>query len=238
MTRRSSRAARPAAGVLVTAALVLAACGGDDAGTDGPEADAEAVADPESAPEDDTGADAGADTGADAGADGESSEPATLLADELHPIEPAEPGTARVTLAGETYVFDGLGACSVSELQGRRSFTASGFGALPDGSDVYFSVNRVVFDVDAIPTGQDHEWDLLQLAVEQEPGGGMSSNAWHDTARAAPGEPVSGDGDSLPVILVVDDDGEISATAVAEMRLAGGDLDRAGEGIAEFAVTC
>lgn len=210
----------------MTAALVLglAACGGDDAGSDEPAADADVDAEAVDEPEGEVSAG--------------SSEPATLLAEALHDIEPAEPGTARVTLAGETYVFEGLGACMVSEINGRRSFTASGFGALPDGSELYFSVNRLVFDVDSIPTGQDHEWDLLQLAVEQEPGGGMSSNAWHDTARAAPGEPARGDGDSLPVILVVDDGGEISATAVAEMRLSGGELDRAGEGIGEFAVTC
>ncbi|TVR28257.1 MAG: hypothetical protein EA389_00705 [Ilumatobacter sp.] len=230
----------------MTAALVLglAACGGDDAGTDGPGADAEAVAEPEPEPEPEPESESEPEPERESEAEGagevsgEPAEPATLLADELHPIELPEPGTARVTLAGETYVFERLGACGVSQIGERSSFTADGFGELPDGSDLYFSLNRLVFDVDSIPTGQDHEWDLMQLAVEQESGGGMSSNAWHDTARAMPGEPVRGDGDTLPVILVVDDGGEISATAVAEMRLSMSDLDRAGEGIGEFAVSC
>lgn len=226
--------------VPVAAALVLAlaACGGDDEGPTGIGGPAD-VQPP--APSDD-GADAPAD-GEDAPAVGDGPAPgeqSTLLADGLHPIELPEPGTAVVRLAGETYVFETLDECRISDaLEGRLTFRLVANGVLADGSGTRVEMTRTVVDLE-VTTGSWHERDYVQMTVEQEPGGGMFSNAWHDTTRDEPGGPVSGDSDVLPVIRVIDDGGVIAATAVAEVSHPPftGDFDRAGEGIAEFAVVC
>lgn len=222
---------------LAALALVIAACGGDDGdggsvapGTDEVDAPAETGASDTDVPEGNAVADGGA-TG----------EPSTLLADELHPLELPEPGTAVVTLAGETYVFDDLNTCGITESSpGRFSFVAIGNGEIADGSQTRFDVSRYLIEPEALQSGDWHERDFLQMTVEQEPGGGLFSNAIHDVTRDDPGGPVSGDGDTMPVIRVVDDGGVLSATAVAEVRHPPftGEFDRAGEGVAEFAVVC
>lgn len=226
--------------VPVAAALVLAlaACGGDDEGPTGIGGPAEV----ETPVPSDDGADAPAD-GEDAPAVGDGPAPgeqSTLLADGLHPIELPEPGTAVVRLAGETYVFETLDECRISDaLEGRLTFRLVANGVLADGSGTRVEMTRTVVDLE-VTTGSWHERDYVQMTVEQEPGGGMFSNAWHDTTRDEPGGPVSGDSDVLPVIRVIDDGGVIAATAVAEVSHPPftGDFDRAGEGIAEFAVVC
>ena len=237
------RASRTTRGTALAAVLVLAAaCGGDDdaaAGPSGENGSADAAGDTDG---DD------ADDGASSDASGDddappvvSGEPATMLADELHPLDLPEPGTAVVTLAGETYVFEELNTCGINEFsEGRGSFSAIGNAQLADGSGTRFEISRTVIEVDAWSAGDWHERDFLQMTVEQEPGGGMFSNSIHDVHRVEPGDPVSGDGDVMPVIRVVDDGGVLAATAVAELSFPPfvGDIDRAGEGIAEFAVVC
>lgn len=241
---------RPATATSIAAALVLtlAACGGDDDG--GP---ASGPADVASAPTDDgsdaeTGGDAGgADAGADAGSEAPPAgdgpapgEQSSFLADELHPIELPEPGTAVVRLAGETYVFDTLFECRISDvLEGRLTFRLVANGELADGSGTRVEMSRQVVDLE-VTAGSWHESDYLQMTVEQEPGGGMFSNAWHDSTRDEPGGPVSGDSDVMPVIRVVDDGGTVAATAIAEVSHPPftREFDRAGEGLAEFAVVC
>ena len=242
--------------VPVAAALVLAlaACGGDDEGPTGIGGPAD-VQPPAPSGEGEGEGDAGADetsgagevdapdTGGDAPPAGDGPAPgeqSTLLADGLHPIELPEPGTAVVRLAGETYVFETLDECRISDaLEGRLTFRLVANGVLADGSGTRVEMTRTVVDLE-VTAGSWHESDYVQMTVEQEPGGGMFSNAWHDTTRDEPGGPVSGDSDVLPVIRVIDDGGVIAATAIAEVSHPPftGDFDRTGEGIAEFAVVC
>lgn len=225
--------------LLAASALALAAsCGGDDDATDDAATDA-AGADDAGADEPDAGDASDAGDGSDAV--GGSGDPATLLADDLHPLELPEPGTAVVTLAGETYVFDELNTCGINDGgEGRRSFVAIGGGELADGTRTRFDVSRYVVDVDALAAGDWHERDFLQMTVEQEPGGGLFSNSIHDVHREVPGGPVDGDGDVTPVIRVVDDGEMVAATGVAEVTHPPftGEYDRAGEGVGEFAVVC
>lgn len=248
----------PAAAALV---LAVSACGGDDAGPTGiggpadvgtpaPGNDATGggpPADAEDAPA--GGAVDAADPGeADAPTDGDAppvedgpapGEPSSFLADGLHPIELPEPGTAVVRLAGETYVFETLDQCGIiEEMEGRLTFLTVATGELADGSGTRVEMSRTVVDLD-VAVGSWHESDYVQMTVEQEPGGGMFSNAWNNTTRDAPGGPVDGDSDVLPVIRVIDD-GMIAATAVADVRHPPftREFDRAGEGLGEFAVVC
>lgn len=241
ITRRSA----PAVAAL---ALVIAACGGDDG--NGGALDPETGGGPTEAGTPDSGETDGADGtgeadesgGADgAPGDGATGEPSTLLAAELHPIELPEPGTAVVRLAGETYVFEALDICRIAETApGRFSFVAIGNGEIADGSQTRFDVSRYLVDPEVWTPGDWHERDYVQMTVEQEPGGGMFSNAWHDTTRDEPGGPVTGDSDVMPVVRVVDDGGVVAATAIAEVSHPPftGDFDRTGEGLAEFAVVC
>lgn len=237
-------ALRPVTTSTVAAAMVfaLAACGGDDDGGDAAEPATDAPA-PSGDGDADVGHDGAEDAAADAPAGGDGpalGEPSSFLADELHPLELPEPGTAVVRLAGETYVFDDLQECRISDaLAGRLSFRAVGNSELADGSGTRVEISRQVVDVEETGSAW-HERDYLQVTVEQEPGGEMYSNAWHDTTRDEPGGPVSGDGDVLPVVRVVDDGGVVAATAIAEVSHPPftGDFDRTGEGLAEFAVNC
>lgn len=223
----------------VALVLALAACGEDDAG--GP-AGIGGPAEVETTAPSDDGTDAPAD-GEDAPPVGDGPAPgeqSSFLADGLHPIELPEPGTAVVRLAGETYVFDTLLECRISDaLEGRLTFRLVANGELADGSGTRVEMTRTVVDLE-VTTGSWHESDYVQMTVEQEPGGGMFSNAWHDTTRDEPGGPVSGDSDVLPVIRVIDDGGVVAATAIAEVSHPPftGEYDRAGEGLAEFAVVC
>lgn len=238
--------------LVVAGALAAAACGGDD--DDAASSDT-ASADPATVDGDtgetgdtgdtgetgDSGDDAGDDAGVDDGAASPTGEPSTLLADELHPLELPDPGTAVVTLAGETYVFDELNSCGITEtLPGRWSFVAIGNGELADGTRTRFDVSRYIVEPGEVAEGVWHERDFLQMTVEQDPGEGMYSNAIHDVHRKEVGGPVEGDGDVLPLVRVVDDGGVVAATAVAEVSHPPftGEFDRAGEGLGEFAVNC
>lgn len=221
--------------VVAVAALAGAACSGDDGGSAG---------DTESDTGDTGTVGAASDTVDDATDDqvtpAPPSGPSTVLAESLHGLDLPEPGTARVTLAGETYVFESLGVCQIDETDRQRSFRLTASGVHTDGSELYVEMSRVVVDVEALDSGVDHERDYLQIAVQQEIGVPGFSNAWHDATRAAPGEPVRGDGDELPVIRVVDDGGVVAATGLAEVTNPPftRDFDRTGEGVAEFAVVC
>lgn len=245
---RSRRAVAPAA---VLALVFAAACGGDDDGDTGGDADGSASvdaapADPPTEAGDDIDSDDPVEGSADDGA-GESapesapSGPPITLSDELHPLELPEPGTAVVTLAGETYVFGDMWNCGINDSGDRWTFNASASGELDDGSEIFFTVLRsVVVNPEVLSPSEWLERDFVQIAVEQEPGGGMSSNAWHDVNRDAPGDPIRGDGDVLPIIYVVSDGDAVAATAVAELTHPPltGEFDRAGEGLGEFAVNC
>lgn len=228
---RSTR--NPCGAALVAALVFAAACGGNK--DDNDETRTGSAAD-DTAGEESAAPDESEDDDAPPAVSGE---PSTLLADELHALDLPEPGTAVVTLAGETYVFDELGNCRIVEDgEGRWTFSAGGGRLLDDGSRSSFSLTRSLVEVDVLAEGSSHERDFLQMTVEQEPGTGMFSNAVHEVSRAVPGGPVEGDGDVLPVIRVIDDGGVISATAVAELALSVSSVDRAGEGIAEFAMVC
>lgn len=239
----------------VTVSLVaLAACGGDDASGDdigtgdsnGSAVETDDTVDT-GAGEVETGDDDTVDTGAaddtsadETTSDGATGEPSEFLADELHPVELPESDTAVITLAGETYVFDGLDICRVSDaLEGRLTFQAVGTGELADGSRTRLEVRREVVDFEQT-VGSYHEWDYLQFSIEQESGGDLWSNAWNDTSRDEPGGPVSGDSDTLPLIRVIDDGTVLAASAVAELTHPPltGEFDRTGEGVAEIALVC
>lgn len=227
--------------MIAVAALVLAACGGDDDGGAGASIDAGAAdgTPGETGDTDNTDGAGGAEDAADPG-DGSTGEPSEFLADALHPIELPEADTAVITLAGETYVFEGLEPCRVTEVaEGRFMFQAVGTGELADGSSIRLEVRREVVDLEQ-SAGSYHEWDFLQFSIQQEPGGEMWSTAWNDTTRVETGGPVRGHSDTLPNILVVDDGTMLAASSVAELRnaLPSAELDRAGEGIAEIAVVC
>lgn len=236
--------ARRTAAIVAAVSLTAAACGGDDGGGAEPDAPADPPAgDGETA---DGGGDVGDlasddGDGGDGGAAGATGEPSTLLADELHPLDLPEPGTAVVRLAGETYEFDTLNTCGISESEtGGASFVAIGNSELADGTQIRFDVSRYIVAPEAVQPGTWHERDFLQMTVEQSPGEAMYSNAIHDVYREEVGGPISGDGDVLPVIRVIDDGGTVAATGVAEVTHPPftGDFDRAGEGVGEFAVVC
>ena len=253
MNQNRSLRRRVVAPMASLALMFAVACGGDDDGDDGgavpdtPDAAPSEASDDEATSESGDGADESPDDGAGDGAgdaDGSGaapSGPAVALADELHPIELPEPGTAVVTLAGETYVFEDIQQCGITDAGGGRwSFNAAASGELADGSATFFNVLRTVVDPDVLSPSEWHERDFVQISVEQEAGSGMSSNAWHDVHRDAPGDPIEGDGDTLPIIFVVDDGGSVAATAIAELSHPPftGEFDRAGEGLGEFAVNC
>lgn len=238
-------ARRPAA-LVAALALAAVACGGDDGGGAEPDTPTDPAADDVETADDggdvgDAASDGSGDAAGDAGAAGATGEPSTLLADELHPLDLPEPGTAVVRLAGETYEFDTLNTCGISESDtGGASFVAIGNSELADGTQIRFDVSRYIVAPEAVQPGTWHERDFLQMTVEQSPGEAMYSNAIHDVYREEVGGPISGDGDVLPVIRVIDDGGTVAATGVAEVTHPPftGDFDRAGEGVGEFAVVC
>jgi hypothetical protein len=238
-------ARRPASTLTLAAAVVfaLAACGGDDDGAGSAEPTAEPTAEAPSGEGNGNDGNGGDVAAADAAAPGEdaSGGESTLLADELHPLELPEPGTAVVRLAGETYEFGTLEICEILETApGNFRFVAIGNDELTDGTRTRFDVSRYIIEPETLMRGDWHERDFLQLTVEQEPGDGMYSNAIHDVTRDEPGGPVSGDGDVMPVIRVVDDGAVLAATAIADVSHPSftREFDRAGEGLAEFAVNC
>jgi len=238
----------------VAAFLLVAACGGDDGGIDDDASvDPLAEVDPPTTEDDPAEGDAGGAGVGDAGpdepgaeaADDEDAaadvpmlpgEPATLLADELHRIDLPEPGTAVVTVAGETFVFDELSLCQFSAIGSTESFTATGSTPGADGATIEFAMSRSVADPEQAGPGLPHERDQLALVVVAETGDRSSTS--HVVERETVDAPIEGDGDTTPVILVTDD-GTGAATGVAELVPAASSLnDFAPTGPAEFAVTC
>ncbi|MCC5951083.1 MAG: hypothetical protein JJU45_03205 [Acidimicrobiia bacterium] len=209
--------------VLTASALLatgtLAACGDDDGG----------------------GATDAADNGSEAADQGDG-QPSDLLADALDDVEMPDAGVAVITVDGTTYEFDDLDNCGLTEGMETTGFSVNAMGETDDGASTRLEVTRSVHDSGDIGVGGIYERDWVQLSVfmERDDAQDGFSNTIMDTTRDELGGPVTGDGDTLPVVKVLEEDGVVMATAVGEVALMPftRDYDAAGEGAFEFAVNC